>query len=69
MDAITWISGRVRYTIFFERVFGTPESAASQMRWIQGIFAVIFGCGCIAGLVSLQQRASRREITDDDDVG
>jgi hypothetical protein len=68
MDAITWISGRVRYTIFFERVFDTPESAASRMRWVQGIVAVVFGCVCLAMLRHFDRRAMRREISDDKTV-
>jgi hypothetical protein len=68
IDAGMWVSGHKRYTIFFERVFDTPESAASRMRWTQGIVSVVFGCFCIVGLLFLERRASWREIPDDKDV-
>jgi hypothetical protein len=68
IDAGMWVSGHKRYMIFFERVFDTPESAASRMRWIQGIVAVVFGCVCITGLLSLHRRASRGSTTDEKDV-
>ena len=69
LDALLWISGQNRYMIFFERVFATPESAASQMRWVQGLVAVVFGSVCVVGLLSVQRRASRREISDEKNVG
>ena len=56
IDAITWISGQTRYTIFFERLFDTPTSVASLMRWVQGAAACIFSAVGIAGLISLERR-------------
>jgi hypothetical protein len=65
IDSGTWISGQQRYTILFERLFDTPESAASQMRWVQGIAAVVFGCASIGGLLFLERRAVRRKHSDE----
>jgi hypothetical protein len=69
IDAGMWVSGHKRYTIFFERVFHTPESAALRMRWTQGIVAVVFGSVCVGWLLFLERRARRREISDDKDMG
>jgi hypothetical protein len=68
-DSILWVSGHKRYTILFERVFDTPESAASRMRGIQGVTACIFGFVCIGGLVLLERRAARRQISDETPKG
>ncbi len=68
IDAGLWVSGHKRYMVFFERIFATPESAASQVRWIQGITAVIFGCSCIAGLLLLERRLSQRHRPNDKPV-
>jgi hypothetical protein len=61
IDAGLWVSGHQRYMILFERVFDTPVSAASQMRWIQGITACVVGCVCIAWLL---RRAARHKKGD-----
>jgi len=65
VDAGTWVSGQQRYTIFFERLLDIPESAATQMRWIQRIAAIVFGCACIGGLLFLERRAARRQHSDE----
>jgi hypothetical protein len=64
-DSALWISNRKRYMIFFEQVFDTPESAASIMRWVQGITGFVFGCVTIGGLLLLERRARRQEISNE----
>ena len=57
VDAVTWMSGFKRYTIFFERVFNTSESLTNTMRIVQATVAIVTGAGCVGAWRWLKHRA------------
>ena len=65
IDAGLWVSDHQRYTILFERLFDTPVSQASRMRWIQGVTACAFACVCIGALAMFSGRSTRRHVVDE----
>ena len=68
IDAVLWVSGHQRYTILFERLFDTPVSQASRMRWIQGATACAFACVCIGALAVFSGRPPRRHVVGETGV-
>jgi hypothetical protein len=57
VDAVTWMSGFKRYTIFLERVFNTSESLANTMHIVQASVAIAIGAACIKALTWPKDRA------------